>query len=287
MAKVIADFQPGIVMHLAAETHVDRSIDSPAPFIETNVVGTFRLLEVVRHYWWGLDAPQKARFRFHHISTDEVFGALTEGGGLFSETTPYDPSSPYSASKAGSDHLVRAWHRTYGLPVLITNCSNNYGPCQYPEKMIPRMIHNALKGKPLPVYGDGQHIRDWLFVEDHVTALLEVVSRGRSGETYNIGGAGERRNLQIVQTLCDLLDELASHHKPAGLISYRDLIAFVPDRPGHDYRYAIDASKIRAELGWQPVETVESGLRKTLCWYLSNPDWWSMLPGKAGSGKYL
>lgn len=270
---VFAEFKPTAVMHLAAESHVDRSIDGPAEFIQTNVVGTYSLLEAARRYWNGLPADEKSAFRFHHISTDEVYGDLEGTDDLFTETTPYAPSSPYSASKASSDHLVRAWHRTYGLPVLVTNCSNNYGPYHFPEKLIPHMILNALAGKPLPVYGDGSQIRDWLFVEDHARALVEVVTRGKVGETYNIGGHNEKRNLEVVQTLCDLLEELAPN-KPEGVERYRDLITFVKDRPGHDLRYAIDASKIERELGWKPQETFESGIRKTVQWYLDNRLWW-------------
>jgi dTDP-glucose 4,6-dehydratase len=259
-------------MHLAAESHVDRSIDGPAAFIQTNIVGTYSLLESVRSYWLGLDAERQAAFRFHHISTDEVYGDLHGVDDLFSETTPYAPSSPYSASKAASDHLVRAWLRTYGLPVLITNCSNNYGPYHFPEKLIPLMILNALAGKPLPVYGNGQQVRDWLYVEDHARALLKVVSEGQVGETYNIGGHNEQKNLDVVHAICALLEELAPQ-KPAGIARYEELITYVQDRPGHDLRYAIDASKIERELGWVPEETFASGLRKTVQWYLDNLDW--------------
>lgn len=273
LAKVFAEFRPTAVMHLAAESHVDRSIDGPAAFIETNVVGTYTLLEAARAYWNALSAAEKDAFRFHHISTDEVYGDLEGTDDLFTETTPYAPSSPYSASKAGSDHLVRAWQRTYGLPTLVTNCSNNYGPFHFPEKLIPHIILNALHGKPLPVYGDGGQIRDWLYVEDHARALVQVVSRGEVGETYNIGGHNEKRNLEVVHTLCDLLEELAPG-KPQGLARYRDLITFVKDRPGHDRRYAIDASRIQRELGWVPQETFETGLRKTVQWYLQNEAWW-------------
>ncbi len=273
LAKVFAEFRPTAVMHLAAESHVDRSIDGPAAFIETNVVGTYTLLEAARSYWNALPQAEKDAFRFHHISTDEVYGDLEGTEDLFTETTPYAPSSPYSASKAGSNHLVRAWQRTYGLPTLVTNCSNNYGPFHFPEKLIPHIILNALHGKPLPVYGDGGQIRDWLYVEDHARALVQVVSRGEVGETYNIGGHNEKRNLEVVHTLCDLLEELAPS-KPQGLARYRDLITFVKDRPGHDRRYAIDASKIERELGWVPQETFETGLRKTVQWYLQNEAWW-------------
>jgi dTDP-glucose 4,6-dehydratase len=270
---VFAEFQPNAVMHLAAESHVDRSIDGPSNFIQTNIVGTYSLLEATRRYWSALPVPEKNAFRFHHISTDEVFGDLEGLDDLFTETTPYAPSSPYSASKASSDHLVRAWQRTYGLPVLVTNCSNNYGPYHFPEKLIPHIILNAIHGKPLPVYGDGAQIRDWLYVEDHARALVEVVTKGTVGDTYNIGGHNEKRNLEVVQTLCDLLEEMAPD-KPEGVAHYRDLITFVKDRPGHDLRYAIDASKIERELGWVPIETFESGIRKTVQWYLDNSDWW-------------
>lgn len=271
---VFAEFQPDAVMHLAAESHVDRSIDGPADFIQTNIVGTYTLLEATRRYWNGLGDERKAGFRFHHISTDEVFGDLEGTDDLFTEATPYAPSSPYSASKASSDHLVRAWQRTYGLPVLVTNCSNNYGPYHFPEKLIPHMILNALAGKPLPVYGDGAQIRDWLYVEDHARALVEVVTRGEVGETYNIGGHNEKRNLEVVQTICDLLDELVPWNDGGQVRSYRELITFVKDRPGHDLRYAIDASKIQRELGWVPQESFESGIRKTVQWYLDNREWW-------------
>ena len=271
--RVFAEFRPDAVMHLAAESHVDRSIDGPADFIQTNIVGTYTLLEAVRRYWNGLPAAAKEAFRFHHISTDEVYGDLEGTDDLFTETTPYAPSSPYSASKASSDHLVRAWQRTYGLPVLVTNCSNNYGPYHFPEKLIPHMILNALAGKPLPVYGDGAQIRDWLYVEDHARALVQVVTRGVVGETYNIGGHNEKRNLEVVETICALLEELAPS-KPAGVERYRDLITFVKDRPGHDLRYAIDAGKIARELGWEPQESFESGIRKTVRWYLDNRNWW-------------
>ncbi|MFY1054435.1 dTDP-glucose 4,6-dehydratase [Ectopseudomonas khazarica] len=272
VAATLAEFQPDAVMHLAAESHVDRSIDGPAAFIQTNIVGTYSLLESVRSYWLGLDAERQAAFRLHHISTDEVYGDLHGVDDLFSETTPYAPSSPYSASKAASDHLVRAWLRTYGLPVLITNCSNNYGPYHFPEKLIPLMILNALAGKPLPVYGNGQQVRDWLYVEDHARALLKVVSEGQVGETYNIGGHNEQKNLDVVHAICALLEELAPQ-KPAGIARYEELITYVQDRPGHDLRYAIDASKIERELGWVPEETFASGLRKTVQWYLDNLDW--------------
>ena len=272
VAQTLAEFQPDAIMHLAAESHVDRSIDGPAAFIQTNIVGTYSLLESTRTYWLGLSAERKTAFRFHHISTDEVYGDLHGVDDLFSETTPYAPSSPYSASKAASDHLVRAWQRTYGLPVLITNCSNNYGPYHFPEKLIPLMILGALAGKPLPVYGNGQQVRDWLYVEDHARALLKVVSEGQVGETYNIGGHNEQKNLDVVLAICALLEELAPQ-KPAGVTHYAELITYVQDRPGHDLRYAIDAGKIERELGWVPQETFETGLRKTVQWYLDNLDW--------------
>lgn len=273
LERVFIEHQPDAVMHLAAESHVDRSIDGPADFIETNIVGTYTLLEVARAYWNRLDADGKAAFRFHHISTDEVYGDLEGTDDLFTEETSYAPSSPYSASKASSDHLVRAWQRTYGFPTIVTNCSNNYGPYHFPEKLIPLMILNALKGKPLPVYGDGMQIRDWLFVEDHARALYKVVTEGAIGETYNIGGHNEKANIDVVQTICGLLEELIPE-KPQGIGHYRDLITFVKDRPGHDVRYAIDASKIEHDLGWTPQETFETGLRKTVMWYLDNENWW-------------
>jgi dTDP-glucose 4,6-dehydratase len=272
VGAALADFQPDAIMHLAAESHVDRSIDGPAAFIQTNIVGTYALLEATRAYWAALPETRKAAFRFHHISTDEVYGDLHGVDDLFTETTPYAPSSPYSASKAASDHLVRAWQRTYGLPVLLTNCSNNSGPFHFPEKLIPLVILNALEGKPLPVYGDGLQVRDWLFVEDHARALLKVVSEGQVGETYNIGGHNEQRNIDVVRGICALLEELAPS-KPAGVARYEDLITFVKDRPGHDQRYAIDAGKIQRELGWVPEETFASGLRKTVQWYLDNLQW--------------
>ena len=269
LERVFAAHRPDAVMHLAAESHVDRSIEGPAAFVQTNIVGTYTLLEACRQYWQGLTGAARDAFRFHHVSTDEVFGDLEGPEGLFTESTPYAPSSPYSASKASSDHLVRAWYRTYGLPVLLTNCSNNYGPYHFPEKLIPLMILNALEGKPLPVYGRGDQVRDWLYVEDHARALCQVIARGRLGETYNIGGHNEKSNLQVVEALCDLLQELA----PVAQRRYRDLITFVQDRPGHDHRYAIDAGKIERELGWTPRETFESGLRKTVQWYLDNQTW--------------
>lgn len=284
------EFKPTHVMHLAAESHVDRSIDGPSDFIQTNIVGTYTLLEAARRYWSGLNEPEKSAFRFHHISTDEVYGDLEGTADLFTETTAYAPSSPYSASKASSDHLVRAWQRTYGLPAVITNCSNNYGPYHFPEKLVPHMILNALSGKPLPVYGDGSQIRDWLYVEDHARALVKVATEGRVGETYNIGGHNEKKNLDVVETICDLLQEMV----PPGtyphlewapvskVVHYRELITFVKDRPGHDVRYAIDASKIEQELGWVPEETFETGIRKTVQWYLDNPEWWQ----RVLSGEY-
>lgn len=270
--KLFETFQPDAVMHLAAESHVDRSITGPYAFIETNVIGTYQILEASRAYWLGLSDEKKAAFRFHHISTDEVYGDLEGTTDLFTETTSYSPSSPYSASKASSDHLVRAWNRTYGLPVLVTNCSNNYGPFHFPEKLIPLMILNALQAKPLPVYGNGQQIRDWLFVEDHARALYTVVSQGVVGETYNIGGHNEKANLDVVYAICDLLEELAPN-KPEGVAQYKDLITYVKDRPGHDVRYAIDATKIKDELNWVPEESFETGLRKTVEWYLNNKEW--------------
>ncbi len=271
--RVFSEHQPDMVMHLAAESHVDRSIDGPAAFIETNVMSTYHLLEAARQYWSSLEEANKSAFRFHHISTDEVYGDLEGTDDLFTETTSYAPSSPYSASKASSDHLVRAWQRTYGLPTLVTNCSNNYGPYHFPEKLIPLMILNALDGKPLPVYGDGMQIRDWLFVEDHARALYKVVTEGEIGETYNIGGHNEKANIEVVKTICALLEELRPD-KPAGVESYESLITYVKDRPGHDVRYAIDATKIAQELNWTPEETFESGIRKTVEWYLNNPQWW-------------
>lgn len=272
LERVFREHQPDAVMHLAAESHVDRSIDGPATFVETNIVGTYTLLEAARHYWSELEGSRKSNFRFHHISTDEVYGDLADTTALFTETTPYSPSSPYSASKASSDHLVRAWSRTYGLPVLITNCSNNYGPYHFPEKLIPLMILNALDGKPLPVYGKGNQIRDWLYVEDHARALYKVVTEGQVGETYNVGGHNEKKNIEVVKTICALLEELVPE-KPAGVDRYQDLITYVKDRPGHDIRYAINASKIQKELGWAPEETFETGLRKTVEWYLENQGW--------------
>jgi dTDP-glucose 4,6-dehydratase len=273
LERVFSEHQPDAVMHLAAESHVDRSIDGPAAFIETNIVGTYTLLEVARGYWNQLNDDNKAAFRFHHISTDEVYGDLEGTDDLFTEETSYEPSSPYSASKASSDHLVRAWLRTYGFPTIVTNCSNNYGPYHFPEKLIPLMILNALKGSPLPVYGDGMQIRDWLFVEDHAKALYKVVTEGIVGETYNIGGHNEKANIDVVKSICEILEELVPN-KPEGVARYQDLITYVKDRPGHDVRYAIDASKIERKLGWTPEETFETGLRETVEWYLTNKEWW-------------
>ncbi|WP_432257925.1 dTDP-glucose 4,6-dehydratase [Cupriavidus sp. TMH.W2] len=267
--KLFATYKPRAVVHFAAESHVDRSIHGPGEFIQTNIVGTFTLLEATRAYWGSLEEPAKSEFRFLHVSTDEVFGSLSETDPQFSETTPYAPNSPYSASKAASDHLVRAYHHTYGLPVLTTNCSNNYGPYHFPEKLIPLIIANAMAGKPLPIYGDGQNVRDWLYVRDHCSAIREVLARGRLGETYNVGGWNEKTNLDVVHTLCDLLDDLS----PKATGPYRDQITFVKDRPGHDRRYAIDAGKLERELGWKPAETFETGLRKTVQWYLDNQVW--------------
>lgn len=270
MTKAFDDFEPDIVMHLAAESHVDRSIDGPMDFIQTNIIGTYNLLDVARNYWQNLTEDKKTSFRFHHISTDEVYGDLEGTDDLFTEATPYSPSSPYSASKASSDHLVRAWHRTYGLPVVVTNCSNNYGPYHFPEKLIPLVILNALDGKPLPVYGDGKQIRDWLYVEDHARALYLVATTAKVGETYNIGGHNEKQNIDVVKTICTILDNIKPRTDGQ---SYTQQITFVKDRPGHDLRYAIDASKISKELNWQPQETFESGIQKTVEWYLANQDW--------------
>ncbi|MGQ2989687.1 MAG: dTDP-glucose 4,6-dehydratase [Brevundimonas sp.] len=275
VGRALTEFRPQVVAHLAAESHVDRSIDGPGAFVQTNLVGTFVMLNQTLGYWRGLPEAEKAAFRFHHISTDEVFGSLGDEG-FFTETTPYDPRSPYSASKAGSDHLVRAWGHTYGLPVLVTNCSNNYGPYHFPEKLIPLIIIRALNGEALPVYGDGSNVRDWLFVDDHARALQAVFERGAPGETYNVGGNAERRNIEVVQTICAILDRLSprADGKP-----YADQITFVTDRPGHDQRYAIDASKIRDDLGWTPSVTFEQGIERTVAWYLDNTDWWGDILG--------
>jgi len=269
LGRIFNAYKPDVVMHLAAESHVDRSIDSPDDFIQTNIVGTYNMLEVARAYWLDLAETKKTSFRFHHISTDEVYGDLESDDDLFTEDTPYAPSSPYSASKAASDHLVRAWHRTYNLPIIITNCSNNYGPYHFPEKLIPLVILNALNGKPLPIYGAGNQVRDWLYVEDHARALFTVITKGVVGETYNIGGHNEKANIEVVKLICDFLDELV----PLDAGSYHAQITHVADRPGHDQRYAIDAGKIAAELGWIPEETFDSGLRKTVLWYLENQEW--------------
>jgi dTDP-glucose 4,6-dehydratase len=282
LARIFQTHRPDWVMHLAAESHVDRSIDGPRAFIETNIMGTYEMLQAARSYWEGRGKPED--FRFHHISTDEVFGSLPHDPEVkFTESTGYDPRSPYSASKAASDHLVRAWHETYGLPTVLTNCSNNYGPYHFPEKLIPVIILNALAGRPLPIYGDGSNVRDWLYVEDHADALLLVVEKGRVGENYNIGGENERSNLELVRTLCDILD--AKRPKTEG--SYADQITFVTDRPGHDARYAIDPSRIREELGWRPSVTVEEGLARTVQWYLDHEDWWQKLGNRAGIGQRL
>ncbi|EPG8310842.1 dTDP-glucose 4,6-dehydratase [Klebsiella aerogenes] len=286
VAQQFSEFQPDIVMHLAAESHVDRSIDGPAAFIQTNLIGTFTLLEAARHYWSSLDETAKQTFRFHHISTDEVYGDLDGTDDLFTEETSYAPSSPYSASKAGSDHLVRAWNRTYGLPVVVTNCSNNYGPYHFPEKLIPLTILNAIAGKPLPVYGNGEQIRDWLYVEDHARALYKVATEGRNGETYNIGGHNERKNIDVVRTICSILDKVVEQ-KPGNISHFADLITFVKDRPGHDLRYAIDAAKIERDLGWVPQETFESGIEKTVNWYLNNTTWWQRVLDGSYAGERL
>jgi dTDP-glucose 4,6-dehydratase len=281
--KVMQEEGVDAVMHLAAESHVDRSIDGPGEFIETNIIGTFSLLQAARFYHAGLSEPKKQAFRFHHVSTDEVFGDLPLDGGLFTEETPYKPSSPYSASKAASDHLVMAWHHTYGLPVVLSNCSNNYGPFHFPEKLVPLMIINGLEGKPLPVYGTGENVRDWLHVEDHARALALVITKGRIGQSYNIGGRNERSNLKVVETIADTLDELV----PLNMGSRRKLITFVGDRPGHDLRYAIDATKIETELGWRAEETFDTGLRKTIQWYMNNGDWWQPLRAERYAGQRL
>jgi dTDP-glucose 4,6-dehydratase len=282
VARALEDFQPDVVMHLAAESHVDRSIDGPAAFVETNVVGTFVMLRAALDYWRRLDRARARAFRFMHISTDEVFGALGAEG-LFCEDTPYAPTSPYSASKAGSDHLVRAWRHTYGLPTIVTNCSNNYGPYNFPEKLIPLTIINAIEEKPLSVYGRGENVRDWLYVEDHASALMRVAREGEVGESYNVGGRNEWRNIDVVEAICDLMDVF----RPRRAGPHRDLIAFVADRPGHDRRYAIDASKIERELGWRPAERFETGLRKTVRWYLDNSDWWQAIRSGAYRGERL
>jgi len=276
LTKVIASFKPDAIMHLAAESHVDRSIDGPAAFMQTNIIGTYNLLEASKSYWLTLTEEQKSAFRFHHISTDEVYGDLEGPEDLFTEQTSYQPSSPYSASKASSDHLVRAWQRTYGLPTVITNCSNNYGPYHFPEKLIPLVIINALHGKELPIYGTGQQIRDWLYVEDHANALVTVMKKGKVGDTYNIGGHNEKTNLDVVQSICDVLNTLITD-KPNNITDFKSLITFVADRPGHDLRYAIDASKIQNDLDWTPKETFETGLLKTVQWYLSNKEWWQAI----------
>ncbi|AJZ90168.1 dTDP-glucose 4,6-dehydratase [Klebsiella michiganensis] len=294
IARVFATHQPDAVMHLAAESHVDRSITGPAAFIETNIIGTYVLLEEARKYWMSLNEAGKAAFRFHHISTDEVYGDLphpdeVSAGAelpLFTEETPYAPSSPYSSSKASSDHLVRAWRRTYNFPTIVTNCSNNYGPYHFPEKLIPLIILNALAGKPLPVYGNGEQIRDWLYVEDHARALYKVVTEGAVGETYNIGGHNERKNIEVVKTICSILDEVVAA-KPGNIEHFEELITYVTDRPGHDLRYAIDASKIKQDLGWVPVETFESGIRKTVNWYLTNQEWWQRVMDGSYAGERL
>ena len=278
----VARYQPDIIMHLAAESHVDRSIDGPAAFIETNVMGTFVLLEAARRHWGALADEARARFRFHHISTDEVFGSLGADD-FFREESPYQPNSPYSASKAGSDHLVRAWHHTYKLPTVASNCSNNYGPYHFPEKLIPLVILNALEGKPIPVYGKGENIRDWLYVEDHARALVTIATKGVIGESYNVGGWNERTNLQVVEAICALVDELA----PDAAGPRAQLITYVTDRPGHDARYAIDATKIKRELGWVPQETFETGLRRTVAWYLDNPEWWRRIRSGVYQGQRL
>jgi len=281
ISQIFKRFEPDAVMHLAAESHVDRSIDGPADFIQTNIVGTYNLLECARAYWDSRPSEKKAIFRFQHISTDEVYGSLGNEG-FFTETTPYDPRSPYSASKASSDHLVKAWYHTFGLPVLITNCSNNYGPYHFPEKLIPLVILNALENRPLPVYGKGDNIRDWLYVEDHARALYLVLNKGEVGQTYNVGGNNERTNLEVVETICDILDEYVPNDS-----SRRELITFVPDRPGHDKRYAIDSSKLREELGWQPEEDFQTGIRKTVQWYLANEWWWRPIREKKYDGQRL
>lgn len=291
--RLFTQYQPDGIIHLAAESHVDRSIDGPAEFIQTNIFGTYNLLEAARKYWNGLPRDKQDAFRFHHVSTDEVYGSLGETG-LFTEVSRYEPNSPYSASKASSDHLVRAWHHTYGLPVVTTNCSNNYGPYHFPEKLIPLIILNALDGKPLPVYGDGKQIRDWLYVEDHARALVRVFEQGKNGEEYNIGGHNEKQNIEVVKAVCHILNELSppqqnlvTNNDGQAVTDYASLITFVADRPGHDLRYAIDASKIDKELGWTPVETFETGLRKTVQWYLKNKAWWTRVCDGSYQGERL
>jgi dTDP-glucose 4,6-dehydratase len=283
MRQICKSFRPDIIMHLAAESHVDRSIDGPGAFIETNVTGTYVLLQSARQYWQSLSTAEQARFRFHHVSTDEVFGSLGDEG-LFLETSPYQPNSPYSASKAASDHLVRAWHHTYGMPAVTSNCSNNYGPYHFPEKLIPLTILNALEGKPIPVYGDGGNIRDWLYVEDHARALVQIAVSGQPGESYNVGGASEKTNLEVVRRICQLMDEMAPD---AAGNPHERLIVLVTDRPGHDRRYAIDASKIKRDLGWVAYETFDTGLRKTVRWYLDNPQWWKRIRSGLYRGERL
>ncbi len=280
LSKAIYDFRPTAIMHLAAESHVDRSIEDPSGFIQTNILGTYQLLHIAMKYWGDLDASAKRLFRFHHISTDEVYGSLGDSG-LFTEKTAYDPHSPYAASKASSDHLVRSWHQTYGLPTLITNCTNNYGPYQFPEKLIPLIILNALERKPLPIYGTGKHVRDWLYVDDHVKALWRVLTEGQVGETYNIGGNTERSNLEVATTACDILDTL----RPNSQCKSRDLITFVSDRPGHDFRYATDSTRIRQELNWEPAESFASGMHKTVKWYLDNDWWWAPIRSTTYDGQ--
>jgi len=282
VTDVFERFQPDAVMHLAAESHVDRSIDGPAAFLQTNIMGTYTMLDVAKTYWSACDDEKQAAFRFHHISTDEVYGSLGDEG-LFEESTPYDPRSPYSASKAASDHLVKAWFHTYGLPVVLTNCSNNYGPYHFPEKLIPLVTLNAMEEKPLPIYGKGDNIRDWLYVDDHARALVAVVEKGQLGETYNVGGRNERTNLEVVEAICDVLDEL----RPRRAGSYRELITFVADRPGHDMRYAIDASKLENELGWRAEENFDSGIKKTVAWYLENEWWWRPIREQKYAGQRL
>ena len=290
ISELLKQYKPDAIMHLAAETHVDRSIDNATAFIQTNIVGTYVLLEAARHYWHSLSETKKSAFRFHHISTDEVFGDLKSAVGFFTEMTPYAPNSPYSASKAGADHLVRAWYKTYGFPVILTNCSNNYGVFQFPEKLIPLMILNAVQGKKLPIYGNGNQVRDWLFVDDHAQALYLALTRGEIGESYNVGGHNQKTNLEVVNTICAVLDELVPTEKnpnTQGVRRYADLIEFVADRPGHDQRYAIDAGKIQRELGWQPLDTFESGIRKTVEWYLDNPTWWQPILSERYCGARL